>query len=218
MFDHFICSYPKSFLNQLFLRGFLVQVFHFCTLCLYTCRITTTYNKITCILCPEHDHNQNKTKLRYQCARPHFEFTCSFILFHLCYFSFHIYGVVSCLGRDVQPSCWCPLVFFFCCLSVMCCTYRLQRWAASVRVVGCGGATRPEVGESDWGCWDCAAASRTGCPNGLAVGGRQTATRSRNTKIQTHKKHTTKNTKRRTRTERCGKGGRGRKTRQKARE
>lgn len=38
-----------------------------------------------------------------------------------------------------------------------------------MRVAGCGGATRPAVGESDWGCWDCAAASRTGCPDGLAV-------------------------------------------------
>lgn len=74
-----------------------------------------------------------------------------------------------CLGRDIGPSCWCPSVFFFfCCLSVMCCTYRLQRRAASVRVAGCGGATRPGAGGSDWGCWDCAAASRTGCPNGLA--------------------------------------------------
>lgn len=54
--------------------------------------------------------------------------------------------------------------FFFCC------TYRLQRWAASVHVAGCGGATCPGAGGSDWGCWDCAAASRTGCPNGLAVG------------------------------------------------
>lgn len=53
---------------------------------------------------------------------------------------------------------------------VFCCTYRLQRWAASVHVAGCGGATCPGAGESDWGCWDCAAASRTGCPNGLAVG------------------------------------------------
>lgn len=54
--------------------------------------------------------------------------------------------------------------FFFCC------TYRLQRWAASVHVAGCGGATCPGARGSDWGCWDCAAASRTGCPNGLAVG------------------------------------------------
>lgn len=54
--------------------------------------------------------------------------------------------------------------FFFCC------TYRLQRRAAGVHVAGCGGATRPGAGGSDWGCWDCAAASRTGCPNGLAVG------------------------------------------------
>lgn len=38
-----------------------------------------------------------------------------------------------------------------------------------MRVAGCGGATGPGAGESDWGRWDCAAASRTGCPSGLAV-------------------------------------------------
>lgn len=48
-----------------------------------------------------------------------------------------------------------------------------------MHVAGCVGATRPGVGESDWGCWDCAAASRMGCPNGLAIGvgaGRQSHT------------------------------------------
>lgn len=54
-------------------------------------------------------------------------------------------------------------------LLLLWCTYRLQQRAASVCVAGCGGATRPVAGGSDWGCWDCAAASRTGCPNGLAV-------------------------------------------------
>lgn len=39
-----------------------------------------------------------------------------------------------------------------------------------MHVVGCVGATHPVAGELDWGWWDCAAASRTDCPNGLAVG------------------------------------------------
>lgn len=35
-------------------------------------------------------------------------------------------------------------------------------------VAGCVGAMRPGVGGSDWDCWNCAAASRRGCPDGLA--------------------------------------------------
>lgn len=103
------------------------------------------------------------------------------------------------------------------------CTYRLQQRAASVCVAGCGGATRPVAGGSDWGCWDCAAASRTGCPNGLAVRDDKQSHTADNTKIQTHEhKHVTKDTRRRTRTQRCGEDGRDRKTgrqdRQKIRE
>lgn len=132
---------------------------------------------------PEHDQNQNKTQnweisvhvnvllvliahiLNSHAASPSITVTTSLLLQHICG------GGGLCLARDVRPSCWCPSAFFLCCSLVMCCTYRLQRRAASVRVAGCGGATRPAVGGSDWGCWDCAAASRMGCPSGLAVGG-----------------------------------------------
>lgn len=75
--------------------------------------------------------------------------------------------------------------FFFCC------TYQLQRWAASVHVAGCGGATCPGAGGSDWGCWDCAAASRTGCPNGLAVGTTQKRRREHTTNEKEKKQRRT---------------------------
>lgn len=66
-----------------------------------------------------------------------------------------------------------PIIRLLLSLLLKCCTYRLQRWrAASVHAVGCVGATHPVVGELDWGWWDCAAASRMDCPNGLAVGDR----------------------------------------------
>lgn len=75
--------------------------------------------------------------------------------------------------------------FFFCC------TYRLQRWAASVHVAGCGGVTCPGARGSDWGCWDCAAASRTGCPNGLAVGTTQKRRREHTTNEKEKKQRRT---------------------------
>lgn len=55
-----------------------------------------------------------------------------------------------------------------------------------MRVAECGGGKRPWGGDSDWGCWDCAAASRTGSPNGLAV----KQPHAPSTKIQTHTKKT----------------------------
>lgn len=109
-------------------------------------------------------------------------------------------SVERCATQQLVSSSFFLSFFLLLLLSVMCCTYRLQRWAASVRVARCGGATRPGAGESNWGCWDCAAASRTGCPSDL-VGRGDTQPHTPEHEDQTHTTHD-KDTKRRTRTER----------------
>lgn len=83
------------------------------------------------------------------------------ILMHSCHFIFVIPAFMFVWGG--VPDCGWMLLPILLLLFLLrgFCTYRLQqRRAASVHVAGRVGA----------GGSDCAAASRTGCPNGLAVG------------------------------------------------